>query len=88
MYKIEFSNRFVRAYKKLDQKTRTQVDRTLQAIVLNPKHPSLRLKRVQGTKDIWEASASMSTRITFCFLEDTIQLRNVGTHEQVFKPPY
>lgn len=88
MYKIEFSNRFVRAYKKLDQKTRAQVDRTLQAIVLNPKHPSLRLKRIQGTKDVWEASVSMSIRITFRFSEDIIQLRNVGTHEQVFKSPY
>ncbi|MDF9408390.1 MAG: hypothetical protein A4E52_00456 [Pelotomaculum sp. PtaB.Bin013] len=88
MFKIEFSNRFIRTYKKLDRETRIQVDRTLQAIVLNPKHPLLRLKRVQGTKDIWEASVSMSIRITFRFSEDIIQLRNVGTHDQVFKPPY
>jgi len=88
MHKIEFSNKFIRTYKKLDRETRQQVDKALQAMALNPKHPSLRLKRVQGTKDIWEASVNMSIRITLRFTEDIIQLRNVGTHDQVFRPPY
>jgi len=88
MLRIEFSNKFIRAYKKLDRDTRLQVDKTLRAMALNPKHPSLRLKRVQGTKDIWEASVNMSIRITLRFTEDIIQLRNVGTHDQVFRPPY
>jgi mRNA-degrading endonuclease YafQ of YafQ-DinJ toxin-antitoxin module len=88
MLRIEFSNKFIQAYKKLDRETRLQVDKTIQAMSLNPKHPSLRSKRVQGTKDIWEASANMSIRLTFRFSEDIIQLRNVGTHEQVFRPPY
>jgi len=41
----------------------------------HPNHPSLRLKRVQGTKDIWEASVNMPIRITLIFSEDTLQLR-------------
>ncbi|SFR13978.1 mRNA-degrading endonuclease (mRNA interferase) YafQ, toxin component of the YafQ-DinJ toxin-antitoxin module [Desulfoscipio geothermicus DSM 3669] len=88
MFNLELTNRFVRSYKKLDRAIRLQVDKTLQVMVINPSHPSLRLKRVQGTKDIWEASVNMSIRITLSFSEDTIQLRNVGTHEQVFRPPY
>ena len=88
MFNLELSNRFVKSYKKLDRAIRLQVDKTLQVIVINPNRPSLRLKRVQGTKDIWEASVNMSIRITLTLSEDTIQLRNVGTHEQVFKPPY
>jgi len=88
MFNLELSNRFVRSYKKLDRAIRLQVDKTLQVMVINPNHPSLRLKRVQGTKDIWEASVNMSIRITLIFSEDTLQLRNVGTHEQVFRPPY
>jgi len=57
--------------------------------ICNHRHPSLRVKRVKGTQDIWEASATKSIRITFRFLEtDLIQLRNVGSHEQVFRPPY
>lgn len=88
MYELDFSNRFVRAYKKLDGETRLQVDKVIRVIVENPGHPSLRLKRVRGTKDIWEASMNMSIRITLRFTGDIIQLRNVGTHEQVFRPPY
>jgi len=88
MFILEFGNRFVRAYKKLDQETRQQVDKTLRTMIKNTGHPSLRLKRVQGTKDIWEASVNMSIRITLRFSGDIIQLRNVGTHEQVFRPPY
>ncbi|WP_151191726.1 type II toxin-antitoxin system RelE/ParE family toxin [Desulfotomaculum copahuensis] len=65
------------------------VEKALRLLRDNPKHPSLRVKRVKGTADIWEASATKSIRITFRFLnQDIIQLRNVGTHEQVFKPPY
>ena len=88
MFNLELSNRFVKSYKKLDRVIRLQVDKTLQIIVINPNHPSLRLKRVQGTKDIWEARVNMSIRITLTLSEDTIQLRNVGTHEQVFRPLY
>ncbi|KJS01292.1 MAG: hypothetical protein VR68_05555 [Peptococcaceae bacterium BRH_c4a] len=88
MYFLEFSTKFARAYRKLDQQTRSQVDNTLQLLVNTTKHPSLRLKRVQGTKDIWEISVNMSVRITLRFSENIIKLRNVGTHDQVFKPPY
>lgn len=88
MYRIELSNKFIRAYKKLDWETRLQVDKTLQTIASNPKHPSLRLKRIKGIKDIWEASVNMSIRITLRFTEDIIQLRNIGAHDQVFRPPY
>jgi len=88
MFNLELSNRFVRSYKKLDRAIRLQIDKTLQIMVTNPNHPSLRLKRIQGTKNVWEASVNMSIRITLTFSEDTIQIRNVGTHEQVFRPPY
>jgi len=88
MFNLELSNRFVRSYKKLDRAIRLQIDKTLQIMVTNPNHPSLRLKKIQGTKNVWEASVNMSIRITLTFSEDTIQIRNVGTHEQVFRPPY
>jgi len=51
MFNLELTNRFVRSYKKLDRAIRLQVDKTLQVMVINPSHTSLRLKRVQGTKD-------------------------------------
>jgi mRNA-degrading endonuclease YafQ of YafQ-DinJ toxin-antitoxin module len=88
MYKVEFINRFVRSYKNLDKKSSALVEKAISLLVNNPHHPSLRMKRIQGTKNIWEASAGMSVRITFMISEDVIQLRNVGTHDQIFRSPY
>ena len=87
-YKIKFTGRFVRSYKELEKATRTQVDKALQLLITNPKHPSLRVKRIKGTKNIWEARVDMSIRITLRFEGNVIQLRNVGTHDEVFRPPY
>lgn len=50
MYELDFSNRFVRAYKKLDGETRLQVDKVIRVIVENPGHPSLRLKGCKAQK--------------------------------------
>ncbi|WP_245561105.1 hypothetical protein [Desulfoscipio gibsoniae] len=50
-------------------------------------HPSLRVKRIQGTKRIWEASATMGLRITFDWEEDVITLRNCGEHDKTLKNP-
>jgi mRNA-degrading endonuclease YafQ of YafQ-DinJ toxin-antitoxin module len=36
---------------------------------------------MQGLKDIWEASMTMSYRLTFQRAGDTIILRRVGTHD-------
>ncbi|HBV95993.1 MAG TPA: hypothetical protein DEF36_02975 [Desulfotomaculum sp.] len=88
MYKVAFTNRFVRSYKTLDKKSSSLVEKAISLLVNNPHHPSLRMKRIQGTKNIWEASAGISIRITFMLSEDVLQLRNVGTHDQVFRPPY
>jgi mRNA-degrading endonuclease YafQ of YafQ-DinJ toxin-antitoxin module len=90
MISFEFTMRFKRAYSSLDKENQKRVDKALLLLAENRYHPSLRLKRVKGTDDIWEASASMSIRLTFKLLEDgnIIQLRNVGAHEDVFRPPY
>jgi len=88
MYKIEFTKKFVRLYKNLDKKSCTLIDKAIALLAKNPHHPSLRVKKIKGTKNIWEASAGMSIRITFELSENVIQLRNVGTHDQVFRPPY
>jgi mRNA interferase RelE/StbE len=47
----------------------------------------LRVKKAQGTSDIWEARASHSLRLTFEVHEDLLILRNVGPHDQVLKKP-
>jgi mRNA-degrading endonuclease RelE of RelBE toxin-antitoxin system len=58
--------------------------RTLEKLALyenDPHHPSFRVKRLEGMRDIWEMSVTKSYRITFQRESEIVLLRNIGTHE-------
>ena len=50
-------------------------------------HPSLRVRKIAGSDDIWEARASQSIRISFEHDTDGLRLRTNCTHDQVFRNP-
>jgi len=50
-------------------------------------HPSLRTKKIKGSKDIFECSASMGIRITWQYQNHDILLRAVGEHDMTLKNP-
>lgn len=52
----------------------------------NPKHPSLRVKKMQGYPDIWEGRISKGYRFTFSLTQESIILRRIGTHDILKKP--
>ncbi len=52
----------------------------------DPRHPSLKVKKMEGLKDIWEMSVTRSYRITFQRNADTVLLRNIGTHDILRRP--
>ncbi len=85
--KIARTARFKRAYQKLNQRQRRAVEKTLSFLVNNIRHPSLRVKKIEGTMGIWEARASKSIRLSFEFRDNTLILRNVGDHDEVLKAP-
>lgn len=85
--KFQRTERFKRTYKKLDSGQQNAIKRALCLMSDSTNHPSLRIKRVQGTKGIWEASATMNIRITFNWEGDTIILRNCGEHDETLKNP-
>jgi len=81
------TERFKRSYGKLDSDQQNAIKRALSIMSDSIQHPSLRVKVVQGTNRIWEASATMSLRITFQREEDSIILRNCGEHDKTLKNP-
>lgn len=85
--RFERTERFKRMYKKLGAQQREQIKKALKLMATDMQHPSLRIKRVQGTRSIWEASASMHLRITFMWQGDLIVLRNCGEHDSTLKNP-
>ena len=89
MPKIGRSDRFIKELKKLIVKGIVdigQVEKFLRLIADEPRHPSLRVKKIQGTTDIFEASVNMAIRVTFQFIKpETIYLRNIGEHDMTLK---
>ena len=81
------TERFKRAYKKLDPEQQSNIKKAILLMESNINHPSLRVKRIQGTTNIWESSASMSLRITFTRNNEAIILRNCGKHDRTLKKP-
>jgi len=78
---FQFSKRFKKEFKKLPQNIQKSFNEKLFLFLQNMLHPSLRVKRIQGTKDRWEGSVTMKYRFTFEFIEDTIIFRAIGTHD-------
>lgn len=87
---IERTNRFKKAYKKLDKQSQKVINQALILLVDDLAHPSLRVKKMKGyhNPDLWELSANMDLRITFEFIKpNTLILRNCGHHAATLKNP-
>jgi mRNA-degrading endonuclease RelE of RelBE toxin-antitoxin system len=76
----QFSKRFKKEYLSLPKEIQQAFDDKLQLFLGDMSHPSLRVKRIQGTKDRWEGSVTKKYRFTFQFSDETILFRAIGTH--------
>jgi mRNA-degrading endonuclease YafQ of YafQ-DinJ toxin-antitoxin module len=88
--KISYSSHFTNSFKKLRKTDQVAFETQVKKFLANPKppfHPSLRIKKVQGTKSIFEMTISMGVRLTWEFKDDGILLRNIGEHDKTLKKP-
>ncbi len=81
------TSRFERAYKALPLEAKNKLKEALKMLEVNIRHPSLQVKKIRGTKDIWEGRLSLDYRLTFNMIKDYIILRNVGHHDPTLKNP-
>ena len=81
------TTRFEREYKNLPQEIKSTAEGKIKLFVSNISHPSLRVKKIKGTECIWEASITMSYRLTFEKIGDGYLLRNIGPHDKTLKNP-
>lgn len=85
-YEIEFLPRFLKNMALLDTISQNSIRKAMSLMAHNPRHPSLRTKRVQGTDSIFEASVNMDIRITWEYTDDgVLLLRNCGHHDEALK---
>ena len=80
------TERFKKDFKKLPGEIQGRVGKTLDFLTTQPRHPSLRTKKMEGASDIWEVRVSENYRITLQFVQEGILLRRIGTHN-VLKLP-
>jgi mRNA-degrading endonuclease RelE of RelBE toxin-antitoxin system len=78
---FKFSKRFKKEYNNLPKEIQKAFDEKLSLFLKQTSHPSLRVKRIQGTKNRWEGSITMKYRFTFEFIEGGILFRAIGTHD-------
>jgi hypothetical protein len=53
----------------------------------DPRHPGLRVHRVQGVAGVWEAYVDQANRLTFHWEEGAIVLRNHCNHDILTRAP-
>ena len=81
--KIIFTRSFEKDYAKLPEQIARRVNKQLNLMLENSRHPSLVTKKIKGGEDIWEGRVTKAYRFTFQMEGEFIILRRVGKHKIV-----
>jgi len=82
MYNLEYSKVFRKNLKKMSVIEQRTTAEKLKILVENPLHPSLRTKKVQRLKDVYESSINMDIRILWVHKGNRlILLLTIGHHD-------
>jgi len=73
-------------YGRLPDSIKERVDKQLTLLLENPRHPSLRVRKIKGHPNIWEGRITKQYRFTFQIIEDLWLLRRIGT-DSILKTP-
>lgn len=85
-YAFTYTPRFRKHFKTLTVREQQQLKTKLSLLAQNPSHPSLRVKRIQGTDGLYECSVNMDIRIIWFYEGDRmIILLDVGHHDILHK---
>jgi addiction module RelE/StbE family toxin len=77
---------YLKALKKRDHKSFTQVTKQLALFEANPKHPSLRIHKLFGKlNDVWSLSISLKLRLLYYIKNQEAWGYMIGTHDEVYK---
>ena len=83
---IHFAESFKKDFRHLPFSVQKLFDEKLKLFDQNSRHPSLRVKKIQGYENRWEGSINLSYRFTFEIHDDHYLLRRIGPHD-ILKTP-
>lgn len=78
--KAAFSQRFIRQYKALSAERKTKFDKQLGFLLSNLRHPSLRAKKYDEARDVWQARVDEDYRFYFKIEGDTFRILAIRHH--------
>ena len=82
MLRITYTERFKKHYKLLSETEKKQFKSKLEVFAENPLYPSLRVKRIQGTTELFEFSVNMDIRVIWFYEgDDLVALVDIGHHD-------
>jgi mRNA interferase RelE/StbE len=85
---FQLTQRFNKDYKALPKEIQESFEKKLILFLEDMRHPSLRVKRIQGTANRWEGSVTMNYRFTFELVENTAIFMTIGTHDILNRQSY
>ena len=85
--KIARTARFKKAWQDLAEEEKVLGRKALRNLATDLQYPALRVRKLKGVDDIWEARVSRSLRLTFQLEGNTITLRNIGRHDETLERP-
>jgi len=85
--KVYYSALFVQKIAVQSESVKRALKKKIKLLIENPRHPSLRVKKIKGQNNIFEASVNMSIRLTWQYYNDGILLRNLGEHDKTLGNP-
>ncbi len=75
-----FSERFVQSYTTAPPTIQRAFDRKLELLLQDLRHPSLRAKKYDEARDLWQARVNQGWRFYFRIKGDTYQLIDITPH--------
>ena len=76
-----FSRYFIKKYHSLSKEIQRKFDKQLKYLLQNLRHPSLRAKKYDEERNIWQARVSQGYRFYFLIEKDTYILLNIRPHK-------
>jgi mRNA interferase RelE/StbE len=85
--RISRTDSFKRDFRELPAAIQDLFQKKLGLFMQNIRHPSLRVKKLQGFENRWEASINMFYRFTFEIHKEHYLFRRIGPHDDVLRSP-
>ena len=76
-----FTRYFIRKYHSLPKEIQRKFDKQLKFLLKNLRHPSLRAKKYDEARNIWQARVNQGYRFYFLMEKDTYILLDIRPHK-------